>query len=114
MPDKTRDGQNGALKFLSDCWRARSSKAEFLHVYTMSYIFVNLPDRVRCNVRQVVHFLTCVNVQLFSLSYKFFVVAVLRSNAIWHLEQELQCPSVRAPRLTKKNCIVSGSACCAH
>ena len=67
MPDEARDRRNVALKFLNDCWRARSSKAEFLHVYTMSYIFVNLPDKVRCNVRQGVHFLTCVNVQLFSL-----------------------------------------------
>ena len=31
MPDEARDGRNVALKFLSDCWRARSSKEEFLH-----------------------------------------------------------------------------------
>ena len=31
MPDEARDRQNVALKFSSDCWRARLSKAEFLH-----------------------------------------------------------------------------------
>ena len=31
MPDKARDGQNVALKLLSDCWRTQSSKEEFLH-----------------------------------------------------------------------------------
>ena len=31
MPDEARDGRNVALKFLSDCWHARLSKAEFLH-----------------------------------------------------------------------------------
>ena len=35
-----KDGRNGALKFLSDCWRARSSKAEFLHQnFSMANIF---------------------------------------------------------------------------
>ena len=29
MPDEARDGRNVALQFLSDCWRARSSKEEF-------------------------------------------------------------------------------------
>ncbi len=31
MAKEARDGQNVALKFLSDCWRARLSKAEFLY-----------------------------------------------------------------------------------
>ena len=40
MPDEARDGQNVALKFLSDYWRARSSKEEFLHQnFSMPNIF---------------------------------------------------------------------------
>ena len=40
MPDEARDGQNIALKFSSDCWRARSSKEEFLHQnFSMPNIF---------------------------------------------------------------------------
>ena len=40
MPDEARDGRNVALKFLSDCWPARLSKAEFLHQnFSMPNIF---------------------------------------------------------------------------
>ena len=31
MPDEACDGRNVALKFSSDCWRARLSKTELLH-----------------------------------------------------------------------------------
>ena len=37
MPDEARDGQNVALKFLSDCWCAQSSKEEFLQCSTLSH-----------------------------------------------------------------------------
>ena len=40
QPDEARDRRNVALKFLSDCWRAQSSKAEFLHQnFSMPNIF---------------------------------------------------------------------------
>ena len=40
MPDKARDERNVALKFLSDCWRAQSSKEEILHQnFSMPNIF---------------------------------------------------------------------------
>ena len=40
MPDEARDGRNVALKFLSDCWHAWSSKEEFLHQnFSMPNIF---------------------------------------------------------------------------
>ena len=35
MPDEAHDGQNIALKFSSDCWHARLSKAEFLHSFAL-------------------------------------------------------------------------------
>ena len=35
MPDKAHDGRNVALKFLSDCWHARSSKEEFLQLQAL-------------------------------------------------------------------------------
>ena len=42
MPDEARDGRNVALKFLTDCWRARSSKAEFLHAQQMCGLLITL------------------------------------------------------------------------
>ena len=40
MPDVARDGRNIALKFLSECWRAQSSKKEVLHPnFSMPNIF---------------------------------------------------------------------------
>ena len=38
QPDKACDGQNVALKFLTDCWRARSSKAEFLSNVALKFL----------------------------------------------------------------------------
>ena len=47
MPDEARDRQNVALKFLSDCWRARLSKAELLHQnFSMPNIFHDSPTSV--------------------------------------------------------------------
>ena len=44
MPDEAHDGRNVALKFLSDCWRGRSSKEEFLHRFShfaKNHFFLN-------------------------------------------------------------------------
>ena len=56
MPDKARDGRNVALKFLSDCWRARSSKKEFLQLQYIfeetSVFYVCLPFKYRCGANE--------------------------------------------------------------
>ena len=44
-----------------------------------------------CHVYNIFHCVTCcVDIEPYSSSYKYFIVAVQRRNAVWYLEQELK------------------------
>ena len=43
LPDEARDGRNVALKFLSDCWCARLSKADF-YIRTLACLISFMTD----------------------------------------------------------------------
>ena len=50
MPDKARDGRNVALKILSDCWHAQSSKEEFLLLSI--FVLFSLAEQAEAQERQ--------------------------------------------------------------